>query len=247
MSLKIDNIDAYGFEAAIRGMRNPMNSWDQSDSHYGCHNGECGKCQECVDCCGIGEFIIGEKDLSLMKSLIKGGTDHAKFLRFITVSMDIAAPFYWWKEFRTYRAGVRVMDGEEECTIPDISEMDIEMNSCSTMHKLCSKPFEISDFSVENLDRFSMEHLTSLVNLFNWYRDIFNDKTADSEVRKNAWYQIVKMLPSCYLQKRTVMLSYQTLYSMYYSRKNHKQDEWRYFCSFVKDNVPYMDILLGEE
>ena len=214
--IKLEKTDVYGWEAAIRGMRNPMNSWDKSDSKW-CN-------QICIDCCenddGYCEserkhdFVVGKNDLRLMKQLSKAGNDHGKFLRYINVTVDITAPLYWWKEFDTYKVGTVA-------------------NSCSTMHKIHAKEFTMDDFSHEHLMSGSMFQLHRVVDLLNEARDEFlatNDKAY--------WWQMIQLLPTSYNQKRTVQLNYQVLKSMYHARKNHKLDEWHEFCDWC-ENLPY--------
>ena len=212
--IKLEKTEVFGWEAAIRGMRNPMNSWDKSDSKWD----------------GFGEadgYSIGENDLKLMKSLSKAGSDHGKFLRFITVTVDITAPLYWWKEFDTYRVGVAP------------HPTDIEMNSCSTMHKITDKELTMDDFSCEHLNYCEGDEIDSLdilgdtIIIMNLYREKYL-KTKN----KNYWWQIIQLLPSSYNQKRTVQLNYQVLKSMYFARKDHKLDEWREFCKWI-ETLPY--------
>lgn len=228
--IKIENVEVYGWEAAIRGMRNPKNSWNKSDS----------------DCTTIikdgGKYIadfIGENDLKLMKALAGAGTDHGKFLRMITVTLDITAPLYWWKEFDTYKVG----------TVAD---------SCSTMHKIQEKEFTVYDFSHEHLfgvneepirlcfncknppdpfDSSSIGCMKITVSILNYYRQKFL-KTQD----KNDWWQMIQLLPSSYNQKRTVLLNYAVLKNMYHARKNHKLDEWVSFCKWV-ETLPYSELI----
>ena len=201
--IKLEKTDVFGWEAAIRGMRNPMNSWDKSDSKYYLFE-------------GAGNFIteIGENDLKLMKSLAKAGSDHGKFLRMITVTVDITAPLYWWKEFDTYKVGTVA-------------------NSCSTMHKIHSKEFTMDDFSCEHLTPLAMSTMDRVIDMLNNYR-------ADYSLTKSKrdWWQMIQLLPSSYNQKRTVQLNYQVLKSMYFARRDHKLDEWREFCKWV-ETLPY--------
>lgn len=217
MSIKIENTDVYGFEAAIRGMRNPMNSWDRSDTHY----------------YAIGTPVIGENDLTLMRKLAKAGSVHGKYLRMINVTCDITAPLYWWKEFDTYKVGTVA-------------------NSCSTMHKIHEKEFELDDFSHEHLisdygeigdDIFypTLLHLESIVLNLNAYREKYL-KTND----KKYWWQMIQLLPSSYNQKRTVQMNYEVLRGMYEYRKNHKLDEWVEFCKWIETLPYFKEILLDE-
>lgn len=230
--IKIENVDVSGWEAAIRGMRNPLNSWEKSDSYYGCGSGEdntyptCGDI--CIDKC---EYIIGDNDLSLMKRLAKAGTDHRKFLRMITVYVDITAPLYWWKEFDTYKVGTVA-------------------NSCSTMHKIAAKEFTLEDFSCEFLladepipgrDYSALGMMDATIYNLNRFRDLYL-QTKD----KKYWWQLIQLLPSSYNQRRTVMLNYEVLANIYKSRKNHKLDEWRDFCSWV-ETLPYFNEICLED
>lgn len=189
------------WEAVIRGMRNPLNSWEFSDSTY------------------ENELNVGEKDLNLMNKLAKAGTSHSKYRRMLVVYLDITAPMYWWKEFDTYKIGTVA-------------------NSCSTMHKLMSKPFEISDFSIEHLVEFCV--FDDLIKDLNYYRNKYL-KTNN----KQYWWQVIQLLPMSYNQKRTVMLNYEVLANMYKDRKDHKLDEWRDFCEFIK-TLPYNELITGE-
>lgn len=204
----------YGFESAIRGMRNPMNSWDKSDSVS-----------------GLGSyFTIGKNDYELAKKLILAGTDHSKFLRTIVVWVDITAPLYWWKEFDTYKVGTVA-------------------NSCSTMHKIMDKPFEVDDFSHEQLSKnkildskgrevpASLEILETICNVLNAYREDYLLTHG-----KQSWYTVIQLLPSSYNQKRTVMLNYQVLSNIYNSRKNHKLYEWSSFCNWI-ELLPYSSLI----
>lgn len=225
--IKFENTEVLGFEHAVRGMRNPMNSWDKSDSVYGTYWGEIDG-HKCFDNDG---FTIGENDMDLMKRLRKAGTDHRKFMRMITVYVDITAPLYWWKEFDTYKVGTVA-------------------NSCSTMHKIHAKEFAIDDFSHERLidgedfmyDLMSPSaHLYSTIGMLNRSRDKYLE-TKD----KKYWWQMIQLLPSSYNQKRTVMLNYETLNNIYKSRKHHKLDEWS--IGFMKwiESLPYAKELITD-
>lgn len=205
--INIENIDVYGWEAAIRGMRNPMNSWDKSDSNF-------------INTGYQTEYSIGSNDLKLMKSLVKAGTDHRKFLRMINVTMDITAPLYWWKEFDTYKIG----------TI---------RNSCSTMHKIHEKEFDFDDFSCEHLFPDTKLTIERTIQSLNAYRYEFL-RTND----KRHWWQMIQLLPSSYNQRATVQLNYEVLLNIYHSRKTHKLDEWREFCKLI-ENLPYMNEFIG--
>ena len=220
--IKIENVEIWGWKHAIRGMRNPMNSWDKSDSHW--HEGGCEKCpHEFVPCndhfneSGVC-YKVGPNDLDLMKRLSKAGPPHRKFLRQIFVSLDITAPLYWWKEFDTYKVGTTA-------------------NSCSTMHKIQAKEFVQNDFSHEHLSEASLLLLDELIDHLNACRSIFN-ATQDKEY----WWQMIQLLPSSYNQRRTVTLTYENLLSMLEYRRNHKQDEWREFCKWIL-TLPYHEVL----
>ena len=225
--IKIEHTEVFGWEAAIRGMRNPLNSWAKMDSWYcnedcphivngtepakECDNGECG-------------FCVGENDLGLMKKLARAGSDHGKFLRYINVTCDITAPLYWYKEFDTYKVGTVA-------------------NSCSTMHKIHAKEFTFDDFSCEHLNPDAIAVLGDIIDTMNWARERFNScegKRTVIEVieKKDYWWQMIQLLPTSYNQKRTVQLNYQVLKSMYHARKNHKLDEWLDFCAWC-ESLPY--------
>lgn len=220
--IKIENVNVYGWEPAIRGMRNPMNSWEKSDScECSVEKMEYSKCltscteseipEKCINCKGV---YLGENDLKLMQSLSKAGTDHSKFLRMIVVTMDITAPLYWWKEFDTYKVGTVA-------------------NSCSTMHKIHSKKFTVYDFSHEHLDYISYGYILSLIDHLNYVREDYLETKS-----KDKWWQMVQLLPSSYNQKRTVLLNYQVLKNMYFARRNHKLDCWVDFCKRI-ETLPY--------
>ena len=247
--IKLENTEVIGWEHAIRGMRNPLNSWDKSDSKfirdpdYGC-SGNCpcedidGRC----DCC-----FIGPNDLDLMKRLRNAGTDHRKFMRMITVYVDITAPLYWWKEFDTYKVGTVA-------------------NSCSTMHKIAAKEFTQEDFSYEHLDDIwgyepevrdmapTIEfetHTDKITNYVLGPDDILNltikmlNRCRDLYLKtkeKTYWWQMIQLLPSSYNQKRTVMLNYEVLANIYKSRRNHKLDEWKDFCKWI-EGLPYSELI----
>ena len=200
--IKIENVDVYGFEAAIRGARNPMNSWDRMDS---CYNN--------------GEFEIGENDYKLLKNLTIAGSEHRKWNRMVTVTMDITAPLYWWKEYDTYKVGTVA-------------------NSCSTMHKIQAKKFEMSDFSVEHLRSLGVMH--EVIDELNFYRDKFN-----KDKKKEDWWEMIQLLPTSYNQKRTVHLNYEVLGTIYHQRRHHKLDEWHVFCDTIK-TLPYSEFITRE-
>ena len=241
--IKLENTETFGWEAAIRGMRNPMNSWDKSDSYPAVDCGKCGKIEregtckkEDRDCTGFECYEIGPNDLDLMKRLRDAGTDHRKFMRMITVYVDITAPLYWWKEFDTYKVGTVA-------------------NSCSTMHKIHEKEFTLEDFSFEHLIKESFEELENVIEKLNKFRDkfinwkdsdLFIDNDSQLVDKKVIWWQMIQLLPSSYNQKRTVMLNYEVLANMYKSRKNHKLDEWHDFCDWI-ESLPYYELITGEE
>lgn len=239
--IKLENTEVFGWKAAIRGMRNPMNSWNKSDSVFLDSDNVAVE-----DRIHIGEYTIGEDDLKLMNNLIKSGDDHGKVARYLDVYVDITAPLYWWKEFRTYRKGRKFMDdGDEFFLDPDEFELHIETNSCSTMHKIHTKEFSIDDFSCEHLTPASMELLKSIIVNLNLYRDGYNTCPMKDH-RKMYWWQMIQLLPSSYNQKRTVKLNYQVLKNMYHARKNHKLDEWIDFCEWIK-TLPYAkELICGE-
>lgn len=226
----------------IRGMRNPMNSWDKSDSVFGMYpairHEQYNKVIE-IDQNDDATYI-GNKDLDLMKRLIKSGTDHRKFMRMIPVYVDITAPLYWWKEFDTYKVGT-------------------VSNSCSTMHKIAEKEFAKDDFSHDHLTiRQSVDILKETIDVLNVFRKVYlkggtlsldHGNTAEPVVyppkSKDIWWQMIQLLPSSYNQKRSVMLNYEVLSNMYKSRKNHKLDEWRDFCKWMED-LPFSYLITGE-
>lgn len=238
--ITLENTQVVGLEAAIRGMRNPMNSWDKSDSDYRLILGQ--KCEECgkyelsdvssCDGCVINEvhldgYTIGPNDHVLMLRLAKQGPVHGKFRRMITVYVDITAPLYWWKEADTYKVGTVA-------------------NSCSTMHKIHAKKFTVDDFSHEHLitdepiptrTYSPLGMMQATVKNLNMFRELFL-KTGD----KKYWWQMIQLLPSSYNQRRTVMLNYEVLANMYRYRREHKLDEWRDFCGWIEE-LPYSEII----
>lgn len=258
--LKVENVEVLGWEHAIRGMRNPKNSWAKSDSGPKCPYGKekcCGECQQ--------NFCIGPNDKQLMMALRNAGTDHRKFMRMITVYLDITAPLYWWKEFKTYRAGKKFGDDEPDVIDDGYLEYDIEMNSCSTMHKIADKEFTLDDFSHEHLNcephhrdwiesatvdeditsphkvwMTPLDILRCTIEMLNAYRESYLE-TKD----KQDWWQMIQLLPSSYNQKRTVMLNYEVLANMYKSRRNHKLDEWHAFCDWI-ESLPYSTLITGD-
>lgn len=216
--IKIENVEVVGWEHAIRGMRNPLNSWDKSDSGWVDFE-EWDEGHGIPD--GMGNaYVIRPNDLDLMKRLAKAGSDHRKYMRMITVYLDITAPLYWWKEYDTYKVGTVA-------------------NSCSTMHKIHDKEFTLDDFSHEYFE--DSELLPYIIDVLNAYRKLYNN-----DKKKSDWYQMIQLLPSSYNQKRTVMLNYEVLANMYHSRKNHKLDEWREFCKWIEE-LPYSELIIGEK
>lgn len=249
--LKIENAEVFGWEHAIRGMRNPMNSWEKSDSEFitadGDHHDITGNSGPWYGEDGWSENLIGPEDRKLMVKLSKAGTDHRKFMRMITVYLDITAPLYWWKEFDTYKVGTVA-------------------NSCSTMHKITAKEFNVNDFSHEHIeeldgDEYSMSYdwLLRTVDILNYYRKKYN--TASEKLKRDItnaerkhvlaqqklfWWQMIQLLPSSYNQKRTVMLNYEVLANIYKSRRNHKLDEWHTLCDWI-ETQPYSELITGKE
>lgn len=235
--LRIENVEVMGWEAAIRGMRNPKNSWERSDSGYVCGDKKCSALPDCDLCCDVPHYVIGSNDLDLMTRLRNAGTDHRKFMRMITVYLDITAPLYWWKEFDTYKVGTVA-------------------NSCSTMHKIAAKEFTRDDFSCEHLlgddtvpdhDYQSSTYVLDMViqSLNFWRNEYLNGTESGIPKDKRWWWQLIQLLPSSYNQHRTIMLNYEVLANIYKSRKNHKLDEWHTFCDWVK-TLPYSELITGE-
>ena len=216
--IKIEKTEVYGFESAIRGMRNPKNSWNKIDSDW-----EFVEDPSIINPNDEVKFVLGENDADLMRRLCKGGPVHAKFRRMIAVWVDITAPLYWWKEFDTYKVGTTA-------------------NSCSTMHKIHAKELTVDDFSIEHLnvgnylifERCIISALNDARNDFLQYAD------------KADWWQMIQLLPTSYNQKRTVMLNYEVLVGIYRDRKNHKLDEWHKLCEWI-ENLPYSWIITGKE
>ena len=228
--LKIENTEVVGWEAAVRSMRNPMNSWKKSDSEQKYYFDECEGADK-----GIYRYTIGPNDFDLMTRLRNSGTDHRKFMRMIVVYLDITAPLYWWKEFDTYKVGTVA-------------------NSCSTMHKIADKEFTFDDFSHEKLINSAcmeiqeqhirispIQALATTIECLNSYRDLYL-QTKD----KKYWWQMIQLLPSSYNQKRTVMLNYEVLANIYKSRKDHKLDEWHKFCNWI-ERLPYSELITGNK
>lgn len=241
--IKIENVEIMGWEHVIRGMRNPMNSWEKSDSGI-CKGGDDGiGCKNCAayDCEHTYDhsWQLGKADHDLMMRLAAGGPTHAKYRRMITVYLDITAPLYWWKEFDTYRVGVTP------------NPTDIEMNSCSTMHKVAAKEFTIEDFSCEHLNRIGTSILWDVIDILNIARNLYLDGgnyKGEYYIPKDkqVWWQMIQLLPSSYNQKRTIMLNYEVLAGIYPMRKNHKLDEWVEFCQWI-ESLPYSEIIVGEK
>lgn len=243
--LKIENVEVMGWEAAIRGMRNPKNSWDKSDSFCKPSTENCCGCHDYDKCAYIFETTgkpyrgdIGPNDLDLMTRLRNAGTDHRKFMRMITVYLDITAPLYWWKEFDTYKVGTVA-------------------NSCSTMHKITDKEFTRDDFSCEHLlgDDSVPDHeyqsstyvLDMVIQSLNfWRNEYLNGTESGISKDKRWWWQLIQLLPSSYNQRRTVMLNYEVLANIYKSRRNHKLDEWHTFCDWI-ESLPYSELITGKE
>ena len=205
--IQIDKVEVFGWEAAIRGMRNSFNSWDKSDSRY---NADSGK------------YEVGSADIELMYRLSRSGPSHAKFLRYINVTLDITAPRYWWAEMDTYKVGT-------------------VRNSCSTMHKVQAKEFERADFSCEHLDEESLAALDTLISVMNRARDRFNNCGKN----KDDWWQMIQLLPASLNQKATVQLNYQVLQNIYFTRKDHRLDEWHTFCRWIEE-LPYSQLIIGK-
>lgn len=220
--IKIENTEVLGWDHAIRGARNPMNSWHLSDSKLvverTCPVKKCG-----ITCLRTtGAIELGPNDYKLLMKLSKAGSDHGKFMRMITVYLDITAPLYWWKEFDTYKVGTVA-------------------NSCSTMHKIHAKEFVLDDFSHDHLNELGKNGLEITINNLNAYRQYYlQDKS------KDIWWQMIQLLPSSYNQKRTVMLNYEVLKNMYHARKNHKLDEWVKFCEWI-ESLPYSELITLKE
>lgn len=221
----------------IEGIRNPMNSWSKSDSER-CEDKEyCDGCIRKEECdnhyISKKELVLGHNDVNLMKKLAKAGTDHRKFMRMIPVYVRITAPLYWWKEFDTYKVGTVA-------------------NSCSTMHKIQEKKFTIEDFSCEHLNRIGTFTLWEAIDSLNIARNLYLEggeyKGECYEPKdKQVWWQMIQLLPSSYNQTRNVMLNYEVLANIYHSRKNHKLDEWRDFCKWIEEKVPYSWLITGED
>ena len=207
--LKVANVRVNNIVGAVYSARNAMNSWNKSDSDWETDT-------------------LGKNDLDLAKRLVRAGSDHAKYLRMITVTFDLIAPLYFYKQFDQYKVGVTT-------------------NSCSTMHKIHAKEFTLYDFSHEHLGYDGMKHLEETINLLNFYRDKFNDGTEwNGMTKKDFWWQMIQLLPTSYNQKRTVQLNYQVLKNMYHARKAHKLDEWKEFCKWIETLQYFREICLEE-
>ena len=212
-------------EFIIEGMRNPMNSWEKSDSGYGCDNKICwGHCAFSPEWCGnTPKYVVGSNDHSLMQRLSSAGTEHRKYMRMMPVYVRITAPLYWWKEFDTYKVGTVA-------------------NSCSTMHKIAEKEFTLEDFSIEHLDGIiANDVIDIIIHCLNFYRSCFVKSKS-----KDDWWQMIQLLPSSYNQTRNVMMNYEVLTNIYRQRKNHKLDEWREFCKWI-ESLPYSELITGKE
>ena len=225
--IKIENVEVYGWEAAIRGMRSPLNSWEKSDSYQGCDAGDCENCEEISKFCAFGsEYVIGENDLALMRKLAAAGSVHGKYRRMITVTLDITAPLYWWKEFDTYKVGT-------------------VRNSCSTMHKITAKRFEREDFSIEHLLNCGEGHWVVQIDNIICACNVARERYLETKDKKY-WWQIIQLLPSSYNQRATVQLNYEVLAGMYHYRNDHKLDEWQEFCRWI-ESLPYSELITGKE
>ena len=222
--IEIKQLAVTGWWPAIRGMRNPKNSWEKSDSQSKRMDeiDEKDIPVEAMDEIYSEYYVIGPNDQDLMMTLRRSGSDHRKFMRMITVYVDILAPLYWWKEFDTYKVG----------TVAD---------SCSTMHKLTAKEFELDDFSHDHLMPTAKKSLEATIDILNEYRAQYQADTSP-EVKKRYWWQMIQLLPSSYNQRRTVMLNYEVLVNMYEARQNHKLDEWRDFCQWIED-LPFSNLI----
>lgn len=227
--LKIENTEVLGWQHAIRGMRNPMNSWEKSDSEF--HREPRNYFDENdMPCTDLRRFVLGFNDLDLMKRLRNAGTDHRKFMRMIAVYVDLTGPLYWWKEFDTYKVGTVA-------------------NSCSTMHKIAAKEFTLEDFSCEHLLDNACQYnghvptavLECTIGALNEFRTLYLESK-----NKVFWWQMIQLLPSSYNQHRTVMLNYEVLANIYKSRRNHKLDEWHTFCDWI-EGLPYSELITGKE
>ena len=250
--LRIENVEIAGWEAAIRGMRNPKNSWERSDSEWNGWDGLSfipNHIPVVIDDDNEKAFYLGPNDMNLMMNLAKGGPVHAKYRRMITVYVDITAPLYWWKEFDTYKVGTVA-------------------NSCSTMHKIADKEFTVDDFSHEHLDGVSRDMfyqndrdqpyffcsfediLYIQIEALNRARNLYletktkpmKEEAKRAPLMKKYWWQMIQLLPSSYNQKRTICMNYEVLHRIYHDRRNHKLDEWHTFCDWI-ESLPYSEII----
>ena len=233
--IKIENVEVYGWEAAIRGMRNPMNSHDKSDSHLCPCAADCDR--DCPMVMNDNEpakdcdpekyrFCIGENDFKLMQTLSAAGRDHGKFMRMIHVQCDVTAPLYWWKEADQYKVGTVT-------------------NSCSTMHKIHAKEFTLDDFSHEYLESVYLNSLQETIRMLNDAREMYLWEKCQQKhlvLPKDYWWQMIQLLPSSYNQKRTWDLNYAVLKNIYHARRNHKLDEWNHFCGWI-GSLPYSELI----
>lgn len=225
--LEISNVEIAGWEAALRGMRNPKNSWDRSDSLFNVPL----YADNDPDPIMVNPVVMGLDDQTLAEKLADGGPVHAKYRRMIIVWLDITAPLYWWKEFDTYKVGTVA-------------------NSCSTMHKIHAKEFVKDDFSHDQMTKRSQAMMGNIIDMLNFYREAYLDEVEDAKehgdysLAKHFWWQMIQLLPSSYNQKRTVMLSYEVLANIYRWRRNHKLDEWHTFCDLI-ESLPYSDLITG--
>lgn len=205
--IKLERTGVMNFDNAMRGARNPLNSWGRYDSYYD----------------ESGNFVFGENDLSLAKRLCRAGTDHRKFVRMIFVTVDVTAPMYWWKEYDTYKVATVA-------------------NSTSTMHKITSKPFELSDFSVDKMNEDGIKAMEAVIDTLEDLRQKYLE-TKDKEL----WYTIIQLLPSSYNQMRTCTLNYETLCNIYYARRNHKLDEWHTYCDWIEELPYFKELFINED
>lgn len=214
--LKIEHIEVFNWEGAIRGMRNPLNSWDKSDSGWKFVKDVAMECSEHFD------YIIGPADLALMRKLCRAGSDHRKFMRQIMVSMDITAPLYWWKEADQYKVGTTT-------------------NSCSTMHRIHAKEFVPDDFSHDRIAGGYLETLILVIGMLNYARRRYLETG-----KKCHWNAMIQLLPTSYNQRRTVTLNYEVLLNMYHARRNHKLDEWHVLCDAIEQMPYFREICLED-
>lgn len=222
--IKVENIEPWGFEHAIRGMRNPLQSWDKSDSRW-----EWVEDPSPINPDDPGMmFVVGENDLNLMRRLYRAGTEHRKYLRQIFVSMDITAPLYWWKEMDQYKVG----------TVTD---------SCSTMHKIAEKEFTVDDFSHEHLLDTGMWLLETTIDRLNKWRSVYVLGNQVYEPKnKEIWWQLIQLLPSSYNQRRTLTMNYENVVTIMKQRSNHKLDEWRTLVNIFYWNLPYIKEIMED-